>query len=252
MTEKRPWFESIFDGDYIRSYAMMNEAATLHADHLTAVLGLPPGASILDVGGGYGRIAIPLAQRGYRMTVLDLSEYFLRVGAENAQRAGVEIEWLQADMRDVPQSASYDAVVNLYGSFGYFDADEDNERVVRAIHGALKPGAPFVWETVNREVLVRRGSPFQMWSEVPGAVTLEECSFDVVTGRCDTHRVFYDLESGERRESSYSVRMFSAAELRRMVHGAGFVEPRFYGGLNGTPLTMDASRVVVVALRAAN
>lgn len=240
------WYEQLFDADYIRSYAMMNEVAEVHAENVIGCLGVSPGARILDVAGGYGRVAIPIAQRGFRVTVLNLSEDFIRFGRENARKAGAHVEWIHADMRNVPQTAEYDAVVNLYGSFGYLPTDEDNSQVIRAIHGALKPGGIFLSETINREELLGRG-PFQLWAESPGTITLEAGTFDLMRGRCEMRRIFYNLESGTRREDAYSVRMFTAAEMSGMMRSAGFGNAKFYGGLNQCPLTPDTRRLVIVA-----
>jgi SAM-dependent methyltransferase len=240
------WYERLFDGDYVRSYAMMNEVAEVHAENVLGCLGLAPGARVLDLAGGYGRVAIPIARRGYRVTVLDLSEEFIQLGKETARKAGVYIDWIRADMREVPQTADYDAVVNLYGSFGYLATDEENARVIQNVYGAVKPGGVFLSETINREELLNRG-PYQLWAESSGAITLEAGIFDLVKGRCDTRRIFYDLQTNTRREDTYSVRMFTAAELAEMVRQAGFVDAKFYGGLNQCALTPQSRRLVIVA-----
>jgi 2-polyprenyl-3-methyl-5-hydroxy-6-metoxy-1,4-benzoquinol methylase len=95
----------------------MDQLADDMAGHIVDRLGLPPGAEILDLCGGYGLIAIPLARRGYRMTVLDLSNQLRSEGRRRAQEAGVEITWLQGDMREIPSGLSFDAIINIFTSF---------------------------------------------------------------------------------------------------------------------------------------
>ena len=108
------WYTRMFNADYLRCYAHLDEIAVAQAEEVLACLGLPAGARILDLAGGYGRIAVPLAQRGYRVTVHDLSTDFLRVGRERAAAAGVEVEWRHGDMRDVPATGDYDAVISMF------------------------------------------------------------------------------------------------------------------------------------------
>jgi SAM-dependent methyltransferase len=242
----KEWYTRIFNADYLRTYGPLDDIAASQAQEVAECLGLAAGARILDLAGGYGRVAIPLARQGYRLTVQDLSADFLRIGRDRAAQAGTEIEWLQADMRDVPRTAAYDAVINLFSSFGYFEKDEDNEAVLHAVCGALKPGGLFLLDTINREV-VARSDPFFHWVEGIDAITLDQTNFDLVAGRCRTQRIFHDLRTGERKDYSFDLRLFTAVELGHMLRRAGFVESTFYGGLNRTPLTSDARRLVVLA-----
>ena len=85
-------------------------------------LALPPEGRILDLACGYGRIAVPLARRGFQVTGLDLSKPLLAIARERAAQAGVTVEWRRADMRDIPSewSGQFDAVISIWNSFGYF------------------------------------------------------------------------------------------------------------------------------------
>jgi SAM-dependent methyltransferase len=241
------WYTRIFNADYLRSYSWQEEGTPAQVEELAALLDLPRGARILDLAGGFGRIAVPLAQRGYALTVLDLSQDFLEVGRRRAAEAGVDVRWLHADMRSVPPSGDFDAVINVFSSFGYFDADEEDERVLRGAFGALKPGGVLLLEMINRELVVRSGDPFWHWTEGPDSLTLDQSTFDVVAGRSHTRRTFHDLRSGERKDYSFSVRLYTPPEVARMLARAGFVEVAFQGDLRGAPLTREARRMVVLA-----
>jgi SAM-dependent methyltransferase len=240
------WWTRMFNADYLRSSGLLEERAERESEEVAACLALEPGARILDLAGGYGRIAVPLARRGYRLTVLDLSAEFLRRGQERAAAAGVAIEWLHADLRDVPPSGDFDAVISLFSSFGYFQQDEENERVLHAVGKALRPGGQFLLDMIHREPVVR-SEPFYHWVEAPDAITLDETHFDLATGRSNTQRIFRDLRTGERKDYSFSVRLFTPAEYRQMLARAGFTEVLFHGGLDRSPLTRDSRRLLVLA-----
>ncbi|HEX9869354.1 MAG TPA: hypothetical protein VGC99_12315 [Candidatus Tectomicrobia bacterium] len=77
------WWKEAFDDSYLPIYARLDRSADQTAGHIVDRLALPPGVEILDLCGGYGRVAIPLARRGYRLTVLDLpSTCWQRASAE--------------------------------------------------------------------------------------------------------------------------------------------------------------------------
>jgi ubiquinone/menaquinone biosynthesis C-methylase UbiE len=86
-----------------------------------------------------GCVAIPLARRGYRMTVLDRSEHFLAEGRRRAKEASVEIEWVDGDMQEIPLGPHFDAIIYIFPSLGYFDDME-------AVHLArsVRTGVPAV------------------------------------------------------------------------------------------------------------
>ncbi|WP_407529322.1 class I SAM-dependent methyltransferase [Methylobacterium oryzisoli] len=241
-----PWFARIFNADYLRSYGHMDDVAEAQADAVAACLDLPEAAAVLDLAGGYGRIAIPLARRGYRLTVLDLSQVFLQAGRERAEALGVGIRWHHGDMREVLQEDAFDAVVNLFTSFGYFESDGDNEDVLRAAYESLRPGGRLLVEVVNRERIVQT-EPSLLWREFEDAVVLDSSRLDLISGRLHTTRIFHDLRTCERRDYSYDLRLFTPPEYSHMLTRIGFVGIEFFGGLDRCPLTRTAHRLVVTA-----
>lgn len=109
-TEPGPWYKDFFEGDYLRlwlgageSTHVSPEATERQIEFIVEKLALSPGASILDLCCGHGRHSIPLAQRGFRVTGLDLSEQHLGLAQNAAIEAGAEIEWVHADMREIPE-----------------------------------------------------------------------------------------------------------------------------------------------------
>ena len=81
----------------------------------------PRGKSALDLCCGPGRCAVVLAQRRFRVTGVDKTKYLLGKARQRAKAAGVEVEWVQQDMRDFIRPDSFDLVISMFTSFGYFD-----------------------------------------------------------------------------------------------------------------------------------
>jgi SAM-dependent methyltransferase len=120
------------------------------------LLALPERSEILDLCCGHGRHAIALAQRGYRVTGQDLSEFLLARGRAEADAKTVELDWILSDMRRIPFEQRFDAVINIFSSFGYLETEDEDQRVLDQIHRDLKlvrdfPGvAGPVWFRLRR------------------------------------------------------------------------------------------------------
>jgi 2-polyprenyl-3-methyl-5-hydroxy-6-metoxy-1,4-benzoquinol methylase len=240
------WWQEAFDDSYLHIYARMDRSADESASYIVDRLALPPGVDILDLCGGYGRVAIPLAQRGYRMTVLDLSEHLLAEGKRRAKEAGVEIHWLHGDMREIPSGSHFDAIINIFTSFGYFDDDTENERVLQGAAQTLNPGGVLLIDVIHRDALLWLGIA-QRWEELARYWLLEENHYDLITSRWRSQRWLIPKEGGPPKQAHHSIRVYSAHELHAMCQRCGLEVIEHFGGLNGSTLTKESRRLVTLA-----
>lgn len=133
--ETNNWFASWFDTPYYhilykdRDY----EEAQLFMDNITGYLNLPEDAKILDLACGKGRHSIYLNKLGYDVTGADLSENSIK---EASKHTNDKLHFVVHDMRDTCNE-KYDAIFNLFTSFGYFESDDDNLTTLKAIHNSL-------------------------------------------------------------------------------------------------------------------
>jgi SAM-dependent methyltransferase len=226
----KPWFEEVFDEDYLRTLPFMRADQTLReVEFISDALRLGPGAEILDIACGYGRHAIELVQRGYSVTGLDLSLPLLLRAADEAKRRALSVNFVHADMREMAFEKQFDGAYSMLTSFGYFDEDT-NLRVAERIGRALKPGARFLLDVVNRDYVVS-DLPVRVWWEGTGCVVLEEVDFNFHTSRIVTHRSIV-FEDGRQLEQEISVRAYSLHEIGRLLRQAGFRVIDVSGGLN--------------------
>lgn len=244
----RPWYEDLFGEVYLRAWASATtpEETAREIAGIVRLLGLPERASILDLCCGYGRIAIPLAQRGYQVTGLDLSETLLARASADASAAGVDVRWVHGDMRQIPFEAEFDAVINIFTSFGYFESDDEDERVLREVHKALRPRGLFLLDFINREWVVRHYRRHGITRMDDGVLALQENEFELRSGRNTTRFTLIEPD-GRRRELRYVVRMYTLAELAKMLDRAGLAIAAHHGDLDGSAYTLDSQRLVVVA-----
>ncbi|HID89080.1 MAG TPA: class I SAM-dependent methyltransferase [Anaerolineales bacterium] len=240
------WWETVFDDRYLRLWGPLAspEATEQQVEGIIAYLGVEPGASILDLACGYGRIAIPLAQRGFRVTGLDLSETLLGQARANAAQAGVEVDWHQGDMREIPWEGAFDAVINVFSSFGYFTDEEENRRVLEGVARAIKPGGRFLIDVINRDWQVRQDLQ-RRWFEAGDLLVLEDPWLDPVEGRAG--EVWRWLEGGRWQTLEFDVRIYTATELKALIEAAGLRWITVYGGWTGDEFGPQSRRIIALA-----
>ena len=188
-----------------------------------------------------------LASDGFTVTGVDLTQLFLDRARADAQRLGVEVEYVQGDLRNLPVPGPFDAVVCWFTSFGYFE-DTDNRRVLEQFAGVLKPGGTLLIETMHHDGFVRgfTSTPAAMLTERGDDVMSDVSTFNPIRGRVETERTV--RRDGEIRRSSHSVRLPTVPEFDEWLGAAGF-STRSYHDRLGQALRFDSRRIVVTATR---
>lgn len=169
-----------------------------------------------------GRIAGPLAERGYEVTGIDTSEEQLVVARDRHPGP----TYVRADMRQ-PPGGNFDAAINVFSSFGYFDDPADDVAAVEAWVQALRPGGVLVMELMHRD---RLAALFGQPVEHPGPVA-EAGETDWVSGVRTATVTYAGIEK------TFRVRLYTVTDLVNMLHHAGFARVDAYGGLQGGPVT---------------
>jgi SAM-dependent methyltransferase len=248
----KQWYEEIFDDDYLRTLPLLTARQTeREAAFLAEALGLSAGASVLDVGCGYGRHALELAQRGCKVTGLDLSLPLLIRAADSARRAGLTVNFIHGDMRELAFVDEFDAAYAMFTTFGYFD-DDTNRKVAANLSQAIKPGGRLLLDVVNRDYLVR-DLPTRVWWQGEGCVILEEVDFNYFSSRLQVQRSII-FEDGRQQEQEISIRAYSLHEVGKLLHHAGFRVTEVSGGLalRGKFFGAQSRQLIVLAEKKSN
>ncbi|WP_233601940.1 methyltransferase domain-containing protein [Corallococcus sp. CA047B] len=241
-----PWYHDAFAITDDVWYLPLDATAATEVEQALRLLELKPGANILDVCCGHGRHAIELARRGLSVTGLDLSSERLGMARERAQRAGVDITWVQADMRTIP-SRGQDAAILLYTSFSFLENDAAQLEALRSIRETLVPGGQLLIEVDNRDHALRQ--PPRQWGESETLLWWEENRFEPRTSRNHRHYKGRDPRTGKAYEQRIHYRLFSAHELLGLLEQAGLREDGLWGDLEGHPFSLDSPSLVIRARR---
>ena len=204
---------------------------------------------MLDLCCGPGRHSLELARRGYIVKGVDRTAKYLESARAKAAAEGLtNAEFVSGDMRTYREPMSFDLVLNLFTSFGYFDNQSEDAAVMRNIYSSLRPGGKMVLDVLGKEVLAAKFRP-RDWHEQGSVMFLEERVLSRDWGWIEDRWI--RIDGGERTEFTLSHRLYSAAELRTLVLTAGFAEVGAYGSLEGIPYDHRARRLVVVAHKGA-
>ena len=249
MTTNAPgeWFQSFFGELYGRVLAasFATERTLAQARLVRRLLRLRKGERVLDVPCGQGRLTIPLAQAGLAMTGVDLSAAYLRAARAAARREGARAKLLRRDMRRIEFDSEFDAAFNYFTSIGYF-SDEENLDFCRRVLRALRPGGRFLVETLNRPWILSRFLR-RSRDQVGDVTVLHRSRWNVSACRSEDTWTF---RRGKRTETHrISVRLYSGADLRRLLEEAGFEAVRLWGIPPLRPLTRASRRLIAVARR---
>jgi SAM-dependent methyltransferase len=247
MGRRPEWFEHFFDAEYVarlRDEKPLRQTRTEVA-FLLRSLRLPPGARILDVPCGYGRHAAELARRGFRVVGVDLSRSMI---AEARRRfaARPRLSFRRRDMRRIAFRVEFDAVVNLYTSFGYFTPAQ-NEAALRRMARALRPGGRLLID--HRDPGYDATLPRRLWYRSgPRRFILEDRRFDPRTKI--TRSTQLTITTGRRRVVQKTLRLqeYSLPQWRRLLRRVGLRLRRAYSGYDGRPYRPGSTgRLIVLA-----
>jgi SAM-dependent methyltransferase len=224
------------------------EAAPQEVDATLSMLGIESPAEVLDLCCGVGRHSLEFARRGYRVTGVDRTDAYLQIARQGANDEGLDVEWIQADMREFVRPEAFDAAINLFTSFGYFEDPAEDRQVVSNLYRSLKPGGALVMDLMGKEVLARIFLP-RDWTELPdGTLFLQERTVSRDWTWIENRWIL--VKDGQQREFEISHRLYDGAGLKTLFLDAGFRSVDLYGDLSGTPYDTNARRLVAVARKA--
>ena len=245
---ERAWYDELAPGGARSPVALEQFARNTdrEVEFIAGTLALSTPARLLDLCCGWGRHTIRLAQRGYVATGLDLSTYHIELARNASREAGVHVDWIEGDMRRIPfPDASFDAVINMFTAFGYFD-DRENQDVLDEVARVLAPGGRFLIDVINRDYLMGVFRESDWREDQEGGVILERRRWDASAGRIHAEWILIDAD-GRRRVHPHDERVYTLQELASCLTSAGLQVRTVFGEYDGGPLTRNSRRLIVLS-----
>ncbi len=237
------WYEQWFGEEYLLVYQHRDrEEAEREIAAIVGLLGLGNGELVLDLCCGTGRHDFPLAAAGCRVVGLDYSSHLMKEAAAQCVLGDDCPRFVRADARkQVFRDSSFDTVLNLFTSFGYFK-DSENRGMIAMIGRILKPGGSFYIDYLNPPKVLEGLVP-ESERDINGIHIVEQRHHDTASGRLvkDIHLT----RQGKTQHFRESVQLYSPREMQAMIENAGLTLTAALGSADGAEYREDSLRMIL-------
>jgi SAM-dependent methyltransferase len=205
----------------------------------------PQGTDVLDLCCGPARHSVALAKKGYNLTSVDKTKYLLDKAKEYSEKENVSIDLIEQDMRSYCNPGSFNLILNLFHSFGYFAEPEDDLKVVQNMYESLKDSGRVILELMGKEILARIFEETSSTILYNGAKVVQRRK--VINSWDEMENEWLLLKDNEYRSYKIKHRVYSAMELKDLFECCKFKHIRIYGNLDGADYDNNAERLILVA-----
>lgn len=253
VTEQNAWYVKFFGEDYLNIYrhTFTPERTAKEVAFVERRLELKVGAHMLDLCCGPGRHSVLLAQRGYRVTGLDLSQSYLDLARRAAADHKVALDTVSADMREIPFEDHFDAAINMYSSFGYLESEAEDLKVLESIARSLRPGGRLLLDMLNREWAVANYIQNDWHAEPDGTLYVERRTLDLVSSRMRVRFIVVSPTGGRHDSVGHDIRLYTLTEMTRLLERVGLREVEVFGGFDDEQYDIGTRRMVICARKGA-
>lgn len=233
------WYKEWFGEEYLELYAHRNRGeAEQHIDFVESLFGETRPRAVLDLACGAGRHTAALRRRGYRTLGVDLSTTLLAQAPMLPRVAG--------DMRCLPfADGSFEWVLNFFTSFGYFESEQENRRVLEEVARLLAPGGGLLIDLFNREQVIANLETGET-REVGGRTVEIERWYDERSERVNK-RIRLAGSAYPARTFLESVRAYSAEDVAEALTSVGLSVTDRFGSFEGETFDSGSPRLIFVA-----
>jgi SAM-dependent methyltransferase len=251
--EQNAWYVNFFGQDYLNIYrhTLTGERTEKEVAFAERKLALDAGARVLDLCCGPGRHSVPLAKRGYKVTGLDLSQSYIDLARRAAFDSKVDFVTVRADMREIPFNDHFDAVINMYSSFGYLESETEDLKVLESISRSLKQGGRLLLDMLNREWAITNYIQNDWHAEADGTLYVEHRALDLASSRMRVRFIIVAPDGGRHDSIGHDIRLYSLTEMTRLLERVGFGRIEVFGGFDGESYGIDTRRMILCVQKGA-
>jgi D-alanine-D-alanine ligase len=251
------WWRRIFNSMYLKTDADVVDDKQITRNEVelfTSILNVPKESAILDLACGQGRHSIELAQRGFtNVTGLDRSHYLIRKAKTSMQQEGLKISFKEGDARKLPFPAdTFDVVMILGNSFGYFESNEDDFMILKEVFRVLKPGGTFLIDVADGSFLREHFQP-RSWEWIDKKYFVcRERSLAKDNERLISREIISHVEKGILVDQFYAERLYSLDMLTDIFTRSGYKYIHFHdtigsNSIRNQDLGMMERRIIMTA-----
>jgi D-alanine-D-alanine ligase len=252
------WWRQIFNATYLKTDGDVVDDPQLtnkEVDVFCGILNMAPTDKILDLCCGQGRVSLELARRGFNnVEGVDRSHYLIQKGKAQAKKETLSIKFREGDARKLRYAAdTFDVVMILGNSFGYFETVEDDMRVVKEIFRVLKPWGKVLIDVTDGEYLRKKFQP-RSWEWIDKKFFVcRERSLSLDKQRLISREVVTHVEKGVVADQFYAERLYTKKSISELLEKAGFHDVTVHGQISSDStrnqdLGMMERRIIVTSV----
>lgn len=231
------WWRRIFNAIYLKTDSDVVDDQNItrqEVDLFSEILKLSPEDRILDLCCGQGRHSLELAKRDFQnVDGLDRSHYLIQKAKSIAKKEGLNVKFREGDARKLPYpSDTFDDVMILGNSFGYFETIEDDMRVLKEVFRVLKPWGLLLLDVSDGEYLRENFQP-RSWEWIDkNHFVCRERSLSLDKQRLISREIVSHVEKGVIVDQFYAERLYNRESLTELLKEAGFSDITIHGSIS--------------------
>jgi len=252
------WWRLIFNSIYLKTDGDVVDDPQITArevDMFSEILSFSSENKILDLCCGQGRVSLELARRGFtNVEGLDRSRYLIQKAKTQNKKEGLNIRFREGDARKLPyQPDTFDVVMILGNSFGYFETTQDDIRVLKEALRVIKPWGKILIDAADGEYLRRRFQP-RSWEWIDkNHFVCRERSLSIDRQRLISREVVTHVQKGVIADQFYAERLYTRKAIEELLKTAGFSDVSLHGRISADSqrnqdLGMMERRIIVTAV----
>jgi D-alanine-D-alanine ligase len=252
------WWRSIFNPLYLKTDADVVDDLSItrsEVDLFSNILKISSEDKILDLCCGQGRHSLELARRGFQnVEGLDRSHYLIQKAKSQNKREVLNVKFREGDARKLNYPAdTFDVVMLLGNSFGYFETIQDDLRVLKEIFRVLKPQGRLLIDVADGGYLRKNFQP-RSWEWIDKRYFVcRERSLSLDKQRLISREVINHVEKGVIADQFYAERLYTQKSMNELLKKAGFSDISMHGEISpdsqrNQDLGMMERRIITTAV----
>jgi len=241
------WFEN--EDFWISTYPFMFSEAKLSSatEEMDKMLNLVElqGKDVLDLCCGPGRCSLALAKKGYNVVGVDSTNYLLSKAISKSKEKNMDINFIHEDMRNFKKEESFDLILNMFTSFGYFENKNEDILVLENIYKSLKPGGTLFFDVMGKEILAKIYTDTRSTKLQDGSLVIQRPR--LIDSWTKVHNEWTIIKDDVAQTFVFEHTIYSAQELIDRMSNVGFKNIKTFGSLDGIPYDPYAVRLIITA-----
>jgi D-alanine-D-alanine ligase len=248
------WWRNIFNYLYLKTDADVVDDLNItrkEVDLFSEILNLTTDDTILDLCCGQGRHSLEVNKRGFKVEGLDRSRYLIQKAKASAKKENLSVKFKEGDARKLPfPPDSFEVVMMLGNSFGYFETVQDDLRILKEIFRVLKPWGRLLLDVTDGQYL-REKFQARSWEWIDKRLFVcRERSLSADRQRLISREVITDVTKGVIADQFYAERLYTKDDLLTLLKEAGFSDGVIHGeiatdSMRNQDLGMMEKRIVI-------